>query len=191
MNAAVTDETSAMTTRKPHPRRKSKSGGGSAMARRAAARLAAVQALYQIELAGASVEAVIGEFIEHRLGHEVDGDTYVAGDPVLFAAIVRGTRARHGDVSDILDKALEARGPVTRMELLLRTILFAGAFELLSHADVPSRILVSAYVDIAHAFYGGREPGLVNGVLDRLAKIIRPDDFTTLPPAPSSLAPAP
>ncbi len=157
-------------------------GRGSAKARRSAARLAAVQALYQIELASADTEAVVAEFIKHRLGHEVDGVSYVAAEPVLFSAIVRGTRVRLADVGEMVSAALDPRLPFDRVELLLRAILCAGAFELLAHGDVHPRIIISEYVEIAHAFYQGREVGLINGVLDHLARRLRADELATPEP---------
>lgn len=154
-----------------------RTGGGSAKARRKAARLAAVQALYQIELAGAGAESVIGEFVAHRLGHEVDGDRFVAGDPQLFADIVRGVTFRRTEVDGVLGSALDPRYPLERVELLLRAIMRAGAYELFAHADLHPRIIISEYVDVAHAFFAGREPGMVNGVLDNVARALRPGDL--------------
>jgi transcription antitermination protein NusB len=141
--------------------------------RRSAARLAAVQALYQIELTGTPVEAVIGEFVKHRLGREIDGDNYGEADNALFADIVRGAWARRADVDGMLAAAVTPDWPLERLEVILRAILRAGAWELLERADVPARVAISEYLDIAHAFFSGKEPGLVNGVLDRLAHQLR------------------
>jgi len=163
-----------------------RSGGGSAKARRKAARLAAVQALYQIDLTGTNAESVLGEFIKHRLGHEVDGDTYVAADPKLFADIVRGASARREELDTILSNCLDATWPIDRLEMILRAILRAGAFELLVHVDVHPRIAISEYADVSHAFFAGREPAMVNGVLDKLARTLRPDDLAA--PDPSRVA---
>lgn len=169
----------------PKPtRRGNRTGGGSAKARRGAARLAAVQALYQIGLAGAEPETVVSEFIKLRLGHEVDGISYVAADPPLFISIVRGTMARLADVDGMVAAALDPRLPFDRMELLLRSILRAGTWELLANPEVPARIVVTEYVEVGNAFYEGREPGMVNGVLDTLARRLRPDEMTA-PPAPA------
>ncbi|QQP88984.1 transcription antitermination factor NusB [Skermanella sp. TT6] len=163
-----------------------RSGGGSAKARRKAARLAAVQALYQIDLTGTNAESVLGEFIKHRLGHEVDGDTYVAADPQLFSDILRGASARRAELDEMLGSCLDAQWPVDRLELLMRAILRAGAFELLVHVDTHPRIVISEYVDVSHAFFAGREPAMVNGVLDKLARAIRAEDLAT--PDPSRAA---
>ncbi|HYD31586.1 MAG TPA: transcription antitermination factor NusB [Azospirillaceae bacterium] len=164
---------------------RNRSGGGSAKVRRAAARLAAVQALYQIDITGTPVETVVGEFVKHRLGGEVDeaeGARFVAADPQLFADIVRGAAYRQDDVDQMISDALAGRGPIDRVEALLRAVLRAGAYELLAHADVHPRIIIGAYLDVTHAFFGGREPSLVNGVLDRLARTLRPDELANPDP---------
>lgn len=162
---------------------RNRTGGGSAKARRKAARLAAAQALYQIELSGSGVETVVGEFVKHRLGEEIDGAKFVAGDPQLFADIVRGAAHRRAEVDGILAAALDPRFPVERLEALLRAILRAGAYEMFAHADVPPRILISEYVDVARAFYAQREPAMVNGVLDNIARTLRADDLAMQDPA--------
>ncbi|MDQ2101240.1 transcription antitermination factor NusB [Azospirillum isscasi] len=161
---------------------RNRTGGGSAKARRKAARLAAVQALYQIDLnqiepTGIAVESVIGEFINHRFGEEIDGAKFVAADPQLFADIVRGAAHRRADVDGMLAAALEPRYALDRLELLMRAILRAGAYELFVHNDTHPRILISEYVDVAHAFFAAREPGMVNGVLDHVARALRPDEL--------------
>jgi N utilization substance protein B len=141
--------------------------------RRSAARLAAVQALYQIDLTGAAVEAVVAEFVKHRLGRDIDGDNYGEADNALFAELVRGAWARREDIDRMLAVSLTPDWPLGRLEVILRAILRAGAYELLDRPDVPARVVINEYLDIAHAFYSGKEPGLVNGVLDRLARQLR------------------
>jgi len=158
---------------------KRKTGGGSAKARRKAARLAAAQALYQIDLTKASVEAVVAEFVNHRIGEEVDGVAFVAADPQLFADIVRGAHARRDEVDGLLASALDPRFPLERLETLLRSILRAGGYELFAHAETAPRILISEYVDVAKAFFAGREPGMVNAVLDNVARVLRPEDMNS------------
>ncbi|AWK86861.1 transcription antitermination factor NusB [Azospirillum thermophilum] len=162
---------------------RNRTGGGSAKARRKAARLAAVQALYQIDLSGAAVETVVGEFIKHRLGEEIDGAKFVAGDPQLFSDIVRGASHRRSEVDGILASALDPRFPLDRLELLLRAILRAGAYEMFAHMDVHPRILISEYVDVARAFYSQREPAMVNGVLDHVARALRAEDLAKPDPS--------
>jgi N utilization substance protein B len=145
--------------------------------RRSVARLAAVQALYQIDLGGAAPEAVIAEFLGHRLGREIDGENYGEADTALFAAIVEGVIARQAELDRALSGALTPDWPLERLETVLRAILRAGTFELLALRDVPARVVISEYLDIGHAFFAGKEPGLVNGVLDRIAHLLRPGDL--------------
>jgi N utilization substance protein B len=154
---------------------------GGAGRRRSAARLAAVQALYQIEITGvlpgsAEVEKVVGEFVRDRLGKEIDGHIYNEADQAMFADIVRGASTRLRDIDGMIASALSPEWPIERLETVLRAILRAGAYELLARIDVPARVAISEYLDVAHAFFGGKEPALVNGVLDRLAHVLRADE---------------
>lgn len=148
----------------------------SSIRRRTAARLAAVQALYQIDLTGTPVETVVAEFAHHRLGHEADDEHLGEVDTVLFADIVRGASKRRADLDPMIGAALAPDWPLERLETVLRAILRAGAYELLSRADVPAPVVISEYLDVAHAFFGDKEPGLVNGVLDRLARTLRSEE---------------
>ena len=151
--------------------------GGSAR-RRSVARLAAVQALYQLELnPGRGAEAVIGEFVHHRLGREIDGDMYGEADEKLFAEIVRGVTANRERLDETISAALSEEWPLGRLETLLRLMLEAGAFELVHRPDIPPRVTMSEYVAIAYAFFDGREPSLANGVLDHLARTLRGADL--------------
>ncbi|HXZ02009.1 MAG TPA: transcription antitermination factor NusB [Stellaceae bacterium] len=145
--------------------------------KRSRARLAAVQALYQIDLSGAKPQAVIDEFLGHRLGREIDGESYGEADPALFADIVAGTSERLPELDRALSGALTPDWPLERLETVLRAILRAGAYELTARPDVPARVAISEYLDIAHAFFAGKEPGLINGVLDKLAHALRPGDL--------------
>lgn len=145
----------------------------SAAGRRGLARLAAVQALYQVELASADAGAVVSEFLSHRLGREIDGDQYADADRGFFADIVRGCSGRREDVDAIVASALPPDWPLARLESVLRAILRSGCYELLARSDVPARVVINEYVEIAHAFFSGKEPGMVNGVLDRVAHSLR------------------
>jgi N utilization substance protein B len=142
--------------------------------RRSIARLGAVQALYQFALnPGLGAEVVIGEFLHHRLGREIDGDVYGEADEALFADIVRGV-TRHGEqLDETISASLSEEWPLRRLETILRLILEAGAYELAHRPDIPPRVTLSEYVAIAHAFFDGKEPGLANGVLNRLARALR------------------
>ncbi|HMK66977.1 MAG TPA: transcription antitermination factor NusB [Stellaceae bacterium] len=157
------------------PARASKDAGGPG--KRSLARLAAVQALYQIELGGEAPDAVIAEFTAHRLGREIDGDRYAEADRAFFADIVKGCTERRADIDGILSAALPADWPLARLESVLRAILRAGAFELLARGDVPARVVINEYVEVAHAFFSGKEPGMANGVLDRLARSLRAEEL--------------
>jgi N utilization substance protein B len=144
--------------------------------RRSAARLAAVQALYQIELAGAPVERVIKEFAQNGM-REIEGARLGEVDEELFADLVRGVVKRRDELDRTIGEALTPEWPLMRLETVLRAILRAGAYELLARADVPVPVVISEYLDIGHAFYAGKEPGLINGVLDRVARILRPHEL--------------
>jgi N utilization substance protein B len=145
----------------------------SAKARRSAARLAAVQALYQMAQTGQGAERVLGEFVQHRFGTDQDGDTLVTPDPALFGRIVRGASVRRDDLDGLIQAALSTGRQAAQLETLLRSVLRAGAWELLANGEVPAPIVITEYVNVADAFFSGPEPGIVNGVLDRLAHRLR------------------
>ncbi len=145
--------------------------------RRSAARLNAVQALYQIDHSTDEPEVVIDQFIAHRLGREIDGDRYRRPDAKLFANLVRGVSARRAEVDNVIAGALSNQRPIERLEVILRALMRAAVFELLATVDVPARVIINEYVDVAHAFFAGAEPGFVNGVLDRAARDLRPGEL--------------
>lgn len=146
-----------------------------AATRRRLARLAAVQALYQLELnRDLKPDTVVAEFTRHRLGREIDGDLYGEADAALFADIVRGTAADRERLDGEISAVLTADWPLLRLETVLRAILRAGAYELVHREDIPPRVAISEYTGIAYAFFAGKEPGLANGVLDRLGRVLRP-----------------
>jgi len=149
---------------------------------RSSARLAAVQALFQVDTRAADAQSVVDEFRRHRL---TDADT-AEGQPDLsradakhFAALVLGAAMRAGEVDMLVDSVLPADWPRMRLDPVVRAILRAGCFELLARDDVPVRVTIDEYVAIARAFFEGGEPGFVNGVLDALAHRLRPDAFVT------------
>jgi transcription antitermination protein NusB len=146
--------------------------------RRSIARLGAVQALYQLALnPGLGAEMVVGEFLHHRLGREIDGELYGEADEELFADIVRGVARYRERLDETIAAALSEEWPLRRLETILRLILEAGAYELTYRPDIPPRVTLSEYVAIAHAFFDGKEPGLANGVLNRLAQALRADEL--------------
>ena len=146
--------------------------------RRSVARLAAVQALYQLEAnPEAEPDAVVREFARHRFGHEIDGDRLAEADPALFADVVRGAADDQERLDSLISAALTPDWPLARLDSVLRAVLRAGAYELTHRDDVPPRVSISEYTAIAYAFFTGKEPGLANGVLDRLARTLRADEL--------------
>jgi N utilization substance protein B len=144
---------------------------------RGAARLAAVQALYQMDLGGATLPDVIAEFETHRLGKEVDGDQYRDADAAFFRELITGVVADQRELDPAIDAALMAGWPLARVDATLRAILRSGTFELAHRADVPGRVVITEYVDVANAFYEGEVPAMVNAVLDTLARKLRATEF--------------
>jgi len=148
---------------------------------RRAARLAAVQAIYQMELTGVEVETVIEEFNEHRFTRAAD---MPAGQPdrEFFGDLVRGVPANQVEIDRAVAGALAANWKLQRIDSILRAILRAAAYELIGRRDVPGRVVIDEYLEIAHAFFEGDEPGFVNAVLDRLARRKRAAEFGEVPP---------
>ena len=142
--------------------------------RRSVARLLAAQALYQLELSRESdPERIVREFTRYRFGHQIDGDQYGEADPVLFADIVRGVAHDRERLDAAISSVLTEEWPLSRLDAVLRAILHAGAYELMHRCDIPPRVSISEYTTIAHAFFSGKEPGLANGVLDKLGRSLR------------------
>lgn len=140
---------------------------------RGAARLAAVQALYQMDIAGSGVLEVVAEYEAHRLGQEVDGETYLKADASWFRSIVAGVVRDQTKIDPMISHALQDDWALSRIDSTVRAILRAGAFELIERKDVPIAVIVTEYVEIAQAFFQDDEPKLVNAVLDRIAKQVR------------------
>jgi len=145
--------------------------------RRGAARLAAVQALYQMDVGGAGLNDIFAEFESHWLGHEVEGDQYLPAEAAFFQDIVSGVVRDQKELDPLIDEALSRGWPLARIEAILRAVMRAGAYELQHRKDVPARVVVSEYVDVANAFVEGDETGMVNAVLDQIARQFRPDEF--------------
>jgi transcription antitermination protein NusB len=144
---------------------------------RGAARLAAVQALYQMDIAGTGLNEILAEFESHWLGREVEGAQYLPAEAAYFRTIVEGVLREQLKLDPLIDKALSDGWPLKRIETVLRAVLRAGAYELDRRSDVPARIVISEYVDVANAFVDRDETGLVNAVLDQLARQLRPGEF--------------
>ena len=138
---------------------------------RSVARLAAVQALYQMEVSGAGAEAVVREFSEHRFDRDLtDGHTLAEADEAFFAELVRGVVEEQVDADRAIARRLAEGWRLERIDATLRAILRAGAFELLRRPDVPHEVVIDEYVEIAKSFFEGPEPGFVNGALDGIAR---------------------
>lgn len=144
---------------------------------RSAARLAAVQALYQMEAGGAGVDTVIDEFIAHRLGGDIEGDALHAADAEFFADIARGVVETQRRIDPAIESFLADNWTLARVDATARAILRAGVYELMRRPDVPARAIIDEYVEIAKAFFGGEEPRFINAVLDAAARKSRPGDM--------------
>jgi N utilization substance protein B len=144
---------------------------------RSAARLAAVQALYQMDMTGIDLNEVIAEFEAHRLGKEVDGRQLHAAEKAFFRNLVEGVVRGQLKIDPLINQQLAEGWQLTRVDSILRAILRAGVFEILSRPDIPVRVIISEYVDIAHAFFAEDEPKVVNGILDKLGHKARPLEF--------------
>lgn len=141
--------------------------------KRGAARMAAIQALYQMDIAGTGVVEITAEYEAFRLGKDIDGEQYLSADPQWFRAIIAGVVAEQKILDPMIRQALPDSWPLSRLDSTLRAILRAGIWELKNRKDVPVAVIVSEYVDIAKAFFESEEPKLVNALLDRLAKELR------------------
>lgn len=140
---------------------------------RTVARLAAVQALYQMEVSSVGAEAVIREFSEHRFDRDVEDMTLAAADEAFFADLVRGVVMRQKDVDVAIAKRLATGWKLERIDATVRAILRAGAYELTYRDDVPTEVVIDEYVELAKSFFEGPEPGFVNGALDAVAQDVR------------------
>lgn len=147
--------------------------------KRGAARLAAVQALYQMDITGARISDIVEEYENLRIGKEVDGNEYLDADLGWFRGIVSGVVKAQKQLDPTIHAALPDDWPLSRIDVLLRSLLRCGAFELENRKDVPARVVITEYLEIAKSFFQEDEPRLVNGVLDRIAKEARQDEFKT------------
>ena len=145
--------------------------------KRGAARLAAVQALYQMDLAGTGLNEILAEFVSHWIGREVEGAQYLPAEAAFFRDIVSGVVHEQRELDPLIDEALSKGWPLKRIETVLRAALRAGAYELIHRTDVPARVVVAEYADVVAAFVERDETGMVNAVLDQLARRVRADEF--------------
>lgn len=146
--------------------------------KRGAARLAAVQALYQMDVADADLDATLEEFEAHRLGADLEGDQLIGADVKFFRGLVSGVVKLQRRVDTEINTMLERDWPLKRIDLTLRAVLRAGVYELMERRDVPPRVVISEYVDIARAFFeDGDEPRITNAILDGIARREQPKEF--------------
>ncbi len=154
--------------------------------RRSAARLSAVQALYQMDIAGTPLTDTLGDFEHHWIGREIEGEQYLPAEAGFFRDIIAGVVAEQRRLDPLIDRVLAAGWPLKRIETVLRSVLRAGAYELDHRTDVPARVVISEYVDVAHAFVDRDETGMVNAVLDQIARHLRPGEFEPRPQTPTA-----
>ncbi len=140
---------------------------------RAAARLAAVQALYQIDMERTPLHLLLDEFHQHRLGAKIEDVEYLKADVAFFDDVVKGVDARRNEIDLLLSAKLAKGWSLARLDKTMLQILRAGSYELLARKDVPVATVITEYVDVAHAFFEDREAKFVNGVLDAVAKDVR------------------
>lgn len=158
-------------TKTPKPAKKSRS------ATRTAARLAAVQALYQMDMAGADANQVIQEFLDHRLSETAGSDPAKETDGPFFKDVVLGVVRTQRSIDPVLNEHLAQGWHLSRIDSILRAILRSAAYEITEREDVPAKVIITEYLDIAHDFFDTEEPKVVNGILDRLARAQRASEF--------------
>ena len=144
---------------------------------RAAARLAACQALYQMDVTGKGLNEIFAEFEAHWIGKEIEGEQYKPAEVAFFRDILAGVLADQTALDLIVDANLQKGWPLKRIEALMRAILRAGCYELKKRKDVPARVVITEYVDVAGAFFDREESGMINAVLDTLARLLRAPEF--------------
>ena len=140
---------------------------------RSAARLAAVQALYQLEMEATPLATLLHEFHQHRLGATIEDATYAEAEVAFFDDVVSGVDSRRVEIDTLIVERLAEGWAIERLDRPMRAILRAGAYELIARPDVPTATVISEYIDVAHAFFDKRETGFVNGLLDAIAKTAR------------------
>ena len=137
---------------------------------RAVARLGAVQALYQMEVSGAGVEAVVREFQEHRFEHDIEGERLAEADEAFFGELARGVVADQSRIDMAISRRLASGWRLDRLDATARAILRCAAYELIDRPDIPREIVINEYLEIAKSFFAGTEAAFINGVLDAVAR---------------------
>jgi N utilization substance protein B len=136
-----------------------------------------VQALYQMDIASTGLNDILAEFESHWIGREVEGAQYLPAEAAFFRDVVLGVVREQREIDPVIDKVLAAGWPLKRIETILRAVLRAGAYELGHRGDVPARVIVSEYVGVANAFVDKDETGMINAVLDQIARQFRAGEF--------------
>ena len=150
---------------------------------RSAARLNAVQALYQMDVTGKALTDIYAEFEAYWIGGEIEGERYNKAELAFFRDILKGVIDDQGPLDRTIDKTLVASWPLSRVDSVMRATLRAGAYELKKRKDIPARVVIKEYVDVAGAFFGQDESGMINAVLDHMAREFRAAEFETPPAA--------
>ncbi|MDJ0612173.1 MAG: transcription antitermination factor NusB [Rhizobiaceae bacterium] len=145
--------------------------------KRGAARLSAVQALYQMDISGAGISETVSEYEQLRIGQEVDGEEYLEADLAWFRGIVAGVVNEQTTLDPLIHEKLPDDWPLSRIDMLLRSVLRCGVFELMNRKDVPARVVIAEYLEVAKAFFDAEEPRLVNAVLDSIGRDVRSEDM--------------
>lgn len=161
----------------PHEDAPKESPQVSGKRRRAAARLASVQALYQMDVAGKGVNEVLAEFETHWIGQEVEGVEYEQADLEFFRRVISGVLSEQVELDRAANKLLSEGWPLRRIEAVMRAIFRAAGYELKKRKDIPARVVITEYVDVAAAFLAKEEVGMINAVLDKLARDYRASEF--------------
>ncbi len=147
---------------------------------RRVSRVSAVQALYQMDVSGAPHKTVVKEFLDHRFGHE-DEPGMVHADESYFEDIMTGVVANQSKIDTAIEERLTDKWPLRRLDATLRALLRSATYEIQSRPDVPALVIINEYMAIATEFFSGKEPGMVNGVLDKIAKETRAAEFGLTP----------
>lgn len=147
--------------------------GSSKLSARSAARIGAVQALYQMDMVGTELDDIVEEFVNHRFGKEIEDETFPEADEAHFEDVIRGVVREQRDIDQSINGALAKGWSLARIDSTMRAVLRAGVYELRRCKDIPVKVVINEYVDVANAFFEGDEPGVVNAVLDRLSATVR------------------
>ncbi len=161
------------------------SGGGKSFTPRGTARLAAVQAMYQMDVAQTDAVAVIRQFVRYHFGHDIEGAYYDRADEPFFQDLVMGVVREQLTIDPLISRHLAEGWRLSRIDSILRAILRAATYELKDRRDVPFKVIINEYLDVAHAFFGGDEPRVVNGILDSIAREVRAEEMQSPGNAPA------